>query len=483
MSKPPRSHSGAPEEAEALTELMTAELQTKLSNAEARYQKEHIKLPAPSKSRGAAGSLRLFLGAPAQRPQSPVPSQRNPKGNTRPVPVPDARRVASEDDWARTDHPYRAFREEDDWSHVRVDRRHRVVREAERPRTPEIAVDQPDDDFRLPPGFNLQDFLAEDPEDYGAWLKYHKGLGPKPVPKHVLSAEAKAILAAGDAIDLGELMDEAAPRFPVTAKLEDFRGDGSESEEEAAVVTTEPKSKLRGLKQRLATIKSFSSFAANDPGPGVTSYGLEEEARRFVGPGARKRFFARLKLCHAQRELVPATVVHFHDDDDATEEDDESWTEPVPGVVDEYLLTEEAMTPRQRFLREALRRHAEDGVLPMPVLLRRRADAPNTLDLTGAGVGDVVLETLAKVMDSLTALDTLLLADNRLTDTSLTPLLEAITLLPNLTSLDLSGAKMDESSATLRAYLASDACALKTLVLARSDVDDFECTGAASVHL
>ena len=207
------------------------------------------------------------------------------------------------------------------------------------------------------------------------------------------------------------------------------------------------------------------------------------EARRFVGPGARKRFFARLKLCHAQRELVPATVVHFHDDDDATEEDDESWTEPVPGVVDEYLLTEEAMTPRQRFLREALRRHAEDGVLPMPVLLRRRADAPNTLDLTGAGVGDVVLETLAKVMDSLTALDTLLLADNRLTDTSLTPLLEAITLLPNLTSLDLSGAKMDESSATLRAYLASDACALKTLVLARSDVDDFECTGAASVHL
>jgi len=459
---------------------MAAELQTNLSNAEARYQKERIKLPAPSKVRGAAGSLHLFLGQSPPVP-APLPSQRNPKINTRPVPVPDARRVASEDDWARTDHPYRAFREEDDWSHVRVDRRHRVVRAMELPRTPEINVDQPDD-FRLPEGFNLQDFLAEDPEDYEGWLKYHKGLGPKPVPKHVLSAEAKVILAAGDAIDLGELMDEAAPRFPVTARLEDFRDDGSESEEEAAVVATEPRSNLRGLKQRLKVLKSLTSFAANDPGPGVTSYGLEEDARRFVGPGARKRFFARLKLCHAQRELVPASVMHFHDDDEV-EEDDASWTEPVPGAVDEYLLTEEAMTPRQRFLREALRRHAADGVLPMPVLLRRRADAPNTLDLTGAGVGDVVLETLAQVMDSLTALDTLLLADNRLTDTSLTPLLEAITLLPNLTSLDLSGAKMDESSATLRAYLASDACALKTLVLARSDVDDFECAGAASVHL
>ena len=46
---------------------------------------------------------------------------------------------------------------------------------------------------------------------------------------------------------------------------------------------------------------------------------------------------------------------------------------------------------------------------------------------------------------------------------------------PHLTSLDLSGAKMDESSTTLREYLASDECALQSLVMSRADVDDWEC--------
>ena len=129
-----------------------------------------------------------------------------------------------------------------------------------------------------------------------------------------------------------------------------------------------------------------------------------------------------------------------------------TWQTPS-GDVDDNLLTREAMTPRQKYLREILRKKA----LPYPVLCRRRPDAPNTLDLTGAGVGDVIVESLAQVLDGLHDVDTLLLADNRLTDVSLEPLLEAIASLPHLTSLDLSGAKMDEIISKAEEYLASRA--------------------------
>ena len=46
-----------------------------------------------------------------------------------------------------------------------------------------------------------------------------QGIGPKPV-KHVVSDEAKASWRQETRSILGELMDEAVPRFPVTSKLE-----------------------------------------------------------------------------------------------------------------------------------------------------------------------------------------------------------------------------------------------------------------------
>ena len=88
------------------------------------------------------------------------------------------------------------------------------------------------------------------------------------------------------------------------------------------------------------------------------------------------------------------------------------------------------------------------------MLCRRGPDRPNTLDLTGAGVGDVIIESLAQVLDGLHDVDTLLL-ETTASPMFIEPLLEAIASLPHLTSLDLSGAKMDSSSAKLK-YLASD---------------------------
>jgi hypothetical protein len=508
-------------ETDLTEEALAAALREKLLNATQRYEKERgAKPPLPQlPPSNETGSLHLFLGS-APRVKTPPPVAMRKTTKKKPEKRPETLPYVG---------PYRAFSDKDDFTHIKTDRKHRVVRVVERPKTPDICVDKPDEwaNFELPEGFDLQKWLAEDPEQYDEWLLYHKGIGPKPI-KHVVSDEAKALLAAGDKVDLGELMDEAVPRYPVTSKLEfGFNDDASVSSEEEEVEQEVVQVKargLKGLKQRLSAMSHLRSFAKNDPGPGTTTYKLEEDARRFVGAGARKRFFGRLRLCHQQREIVPANVVHVKEYGDAdtveTEEsstivsseesttlgsgttadgrrrlkeltlinmpkpEDDSvvteepstaisyttWQTPS-GDVDDNLLTREAMTPRQKYLREILRKKA----LPYPVLCRRRKDKPGTLDLTGAGVGDVIIESLAQVLDGLHDVDTLLLADNRLTDLSLDPLLEAIASLPHLTSLDLSGAKMDASSAKLREYLASDECALRSLVMSRADVDDWEC--------
>ena len=103
-------------------------------------------------------------------------------------------------------------------------------------------------------------------------------------------------------------MDEAVPRYPVTSKLEfEWNDDASVSSEEEVVEKEVVQVKargLKGLKQRLSAMSHLRSFAANDPGPGTTTYKLEEDARRFVGAGARKRFFGRLRLCHQQLSLI-----------------------------------------------------------------------------------------------------------------------------------------------------------------------------------
>ena len=205
-------------------------------------------------------------------------------------------------------------------------------------------------------------------------------------------------------------MDEAAPRFPVTSTMEfGFNDDASvsseEEEVEQEVVQVQAKG-LKALKQRLSAMSHLRSFKANDPGPGTTSYKLDEDARRFVGAGARKRFFGRLRLCHQQREIVPANVVHVKEYGDADTVDTEesstivsseesttlgsgttadfrrrlkyltqinmpkpeddgvgtevpslavsypTWQSPA-GDGDGNWLTREAMTPRQKYLRES----------------------------------------------------------------------------------------------------------------------------------
>ena len=154
---------------------LEAALREKLRNATQRYEKERgAKPPLPNlPPSNETGSLHLFLGSAPRVKTPPVAAPRKTtkkKAEKRPESLPYVG-------------PYRAFTDEDDFTHIKTDRKHRVVRVVERPKTPEICVDKPDEwaNFELPADFNLQEWLKEDPEQYDEWLLYHKGLGPKPV--------------------------------------------------------------------------------------------------------------------------------------------------------------------------------------------------------------------------------------------------------------------------------------------------------------
>ncbi|KAG5175366.1 hypothetical protein JKP88DRAFT_351489 [Tribonema minus] len=110
---------------------------------------------------------------------------------------------------------------------------------------------------------------------------------------------------------------------------------------------------------------------------------------------------------------------------------------------------------------------------------------PCALRLAHRGLGDALGLALARALRLLPGLDTLDLRDNRLTDASLVPLVDAAVHLPALTALDLGDNEVDAAAAALRAHLARSgsggggggggACALRALGLSRADVDDGEC--------
>ena len=112
--------------------------------------------------------------------------------------------------------------------------------------------------------------------------------------------------------------------------------------------------------------------------------------------------------------------------------------------------------------------------LPWPIL-QRSLQAPRVIDLSGMGLGDAVVLGLVAVFETLPQIDTLLLADNRLSDETFTPLFQEITHMHNLTHLDISFNDMDESSKIILEYLSTESCNLKVLNMEHADIDDFEC--------
>ncbi|GMH77693.1 hypothetical protein TL16_g07497 [Triparma laevis f. inornata] len=139
-------------------------------------------------------------------------------------------------------------------------------------------------------------------------------------------------------------------------------------------------------------------------------------------------------------------------------------------IPDREVLASAGRSPRSEYLAEINAK----GLLPWPVLLRSMS-SPKVVDLTSMGLGDEVIKSLTTVLDKLPNCDTLLLADNRLTDDSLLELCEKVTQMHSLTHLDISYNKMDEASKIILNYLVNPHCDLKVLVMEHSDIDDFEC--------
>ena len=141
---------------------------------------------------------------------------------------------------------------------------------------------------------------------------------------------------------------------------------------------------------------------------------------------------------------------------------------------DESQLPASKSTPRSMYLRES----AKANLIPLPLILRKESN-PMGVHLSHRGLGDERMLPMIKIMDTLPAIQTIDLCDNRLTDLTLIPLANKLINFNDLTHLDLSYNKMDASSEAIQDFLRSDDCKLFTLLLNGADVDDQECRNIA----
>jgi len=131
-------------------------------------------------------------------------------------------------------------------------------------------------------------------------------------------------------------------------------------------------------------------------------------------------------------------------------------------------------SPRSLYLRETTKLN----ILPLPLILRKEKE-PLGIYLSHHGIGDVRFQPVVKIIDQLPGIHTIDLCDNRLTDITLMPLAMKLNKFKNLTYLDLSYNKIDESSSTFMSFIRNPECHLETLLLNGADVDDYECCNLA----
>jgi hypothetical protein len=135
-------------------------------------------------------------------------------------------------------------------------------------------------------------------------------------------------------------------------------------------------------------------------------------------------------------------------------------------------LTEGKKSPRTRFLLSCI----QENINPRPSLLLRN-NFSKELDLHHKGMSNEFAKSLSKSLKELPSIESLNLADNRLTDEGLTPLLLQLSNLSSLGELNLSQNKIGKNSANaLYEYLSSANCSLSSLILTQADIDDYECT-------
>ena len=182
--------------------------------------------------------------------------------------------------------------------------------------------------------------------------------------------------------------------------------------------------------------------------------------------------------CKAKREGVsspgsaPPSPIHLEDGDEADIGDrsdkygyeDKDYTGTMSNS--ENPLAGEPLSPRSRYLDACLR----EGLNPRASMIVRKGFAKG-LDLAHHGIGDHMGKVLAECLLTMPFLESIVLADNNLTDVSLGPLVQALVRIPTILHVDLSNNVVgDVASNTLSTYLGNSSCPLRKLVLRSADV-------------
>lgn len=128
------------------------------------------------------------------------------------------------------------------------------------------------------------------------------------------------------------------------------------------------------------------------------------------------------------------------------------------------------MAVMQEYLKGVITRNR----VPVPAVLRQTR--LKELNLSGMGLGDDYLAALGEVIEMMPYLESISVQNNRLTDAGLSAVLTPAFRLKALERLNLSENEVGErSSKKLLRYLIDPSCLLKSLTLAKADVDDEEC--------
>ncbi|CAM9653958.1 unnamed protein product [Chrysoparadoxa australica] len=122
-----------------------------------------------------------------------------------------------------------------------------------------------------------------------------------------------------------------------------------------------------------------------------------------------------------------------------------------------------------------LRRLGDNNRAPWPALIK--ADQTlHSLKLAGMGIGNDLCLALAAVVQAFDSLQVLDISDNRLGDEAILSIIQASKSMETLQHLDLSENEIGQNAAAeLRSYVRSTTCRLKTVILRKADIDDYEC--------
>jgi hypothetical protein len=128
-------------------------------------------------------------------------------------------------------------------------------------------------------------------------------------------------------------------------------------------------------------------------------------------------------------------------------------------------------SPRAKYLAGCIK----NNVAPRSSLLLRDS-MTSSLTLEHQGIGDKMGELLSTGLLDIPHITSVNIADNNLTDVSLTLILDTIAQRPSITELNLSRNKVGSRTAkALGDYLRHPSCTLKKLSMRASNVDDTEC--------